>query len=139
LKKSPRGFLSSPARKSASQIGLQTARAFPLRVRGPLKTSRQRRSTIFSTVSEYNGRSSIVPDLRACVISECFRRCLSEHFQTIYLIQASRRWAGLLRRTECFLFVIIEYFLETADICYGRAICRARPFNHRPEANGYAR
>ncbi|RKT24433.1 hypothetical protein B0G69_0097 [Paraburkholderia sp. RAU2J] len=69
MKKSPRGFLSSPARKSTSQIGLQAARAFPLRVRRPLKTSRQRRSATFSTVSGDDrtlARGIERPSLAAC-------------------------------------------------------------------------
>jgi hypothetical protein len=50
LKKSLRGFFDSLARKSTSQIGLQTAREHRSRVRRPPKTSLQKQIGTFSTV-----------------------------------------------------------------------------------------
>src|SRR6266700_2720303 len=48
LKKSLCGFCNPLAKKTTSQIGLQTARGLRLRVRRPLQTSRKRRSATFS-------------------------------------------------------------------------------------------
>lgn len=58
LKKSLRGISNPPAKKSTSQINLQADREHWLRLRRPLKTSRERRSATFSTASTGCGPST---------------------------------------------------------------------------------